>query len=342
MLRGVLWATPPWLVSLVFHMGLLLTLAMVHLSTDESLSGVLVIASPAPDVQDEFEQLTEMELDPLEDLSELDPSAVLSEMPDIGVVALGDLTMDATIDTESDIGEIAMGETTIGEIGALFGEGGGGMSDIGDGLKAAATFFGAKSKGEKFVFVVDNSNSMTKGRFETALIELVRTVNAMTSQQKFYVIFFSDTAYPMFYPNPASELLPATDTNKRKLEYWLGTVQLCLRTAGEDAVKAALELRPDVIYILGDGAFTDKTTTLLTAPHNRTIPIHTLGMEVDPTGQQQLSAIAKANGGTYRMVGASPEARQLAKQNPRPRNNSRNGIWGIKLSQQAAPRRRKP
>ena len=51
------------------------------------------------------------------------------------------------------------------------------------------------------MFVVDNSNSMIRGRFETALLELIRTVDNMTPKQQFYVIFFSDTAYRVFHPS---------------------------------------------------------------------------------------------------------------------------------------------
>lgn len=52
-----------------------------------------------------------------------------------------------------------------------------------------ADYFGSKAKGRRFVFVVDNSNSMTRGRFHTALNELVRTVEQMESDQYFHVIF---------------------------------------------------------------------------------------------------------------------------------------------------------
>jgi hypothetical protein len=96
-------------------------------------------------------------------------------------------------------------------------------------------------------------------------------------------------------------------------------------------MNAALMLKPDVIYILGDGAFTDKTADLLTAPHTRRIPIHTLGMEVGPPGERQLKMIAEANGGTYRAVGAAPGARAMAARNPIRRNNTRGAVWGVKL-----------
>jgi hypothetical protein len=271
----------------------------------------------------------------------MEQTDLTSDIADVGVLALGDLSMPAEIEAGGDIGELSLPETTIDEIGSMFGKDGDGMADIGEGLKAAASFFGARSRGDEFVFVVDNSNSMTRGRFETALMELMVTVEAMTPQQKFCVIFFSDTAYRMFHPERAVGMVPATEQNKQRLRSWLGTVEMCLHTRGEEAVSQALAMRPDVIYILGDGVFTDGTTQILTASHNRPIPIHTLGMEVDPAGARQLQAIAKANGGTYRLVGASPQAKMLASKNPIRRNNIRGPVWGVKLPLVAAKQKKK-
>ena len=59
----------------------------------------------------------------------------------------------------------------------------------------------------KFAFVIDNSGSMTKGRFETALYELQSAVEQMQPTQMFYVIFFNDTACTsLFHPEPALRL----------------------------------------------------------------------------------------------------------------------------------------
>ena len=100
-------------------------------------------------------------------------------------------------------------------------------------------------------------------------------------------------------------------------------------------------MKPDAIYILGDGVFTDDTTQLLTAPHDRQITIHTLGMEVQPRGEAQLRAIAEANRGTYRAVRASPLACQMALQNPIPRNRTRGPVWGRELSAKEKPKKKK-
>jgi len=228
----------------------------------------------------------------------------------------------------------------VDEIGALFGTEGEGLATIGEGLMGKVKFFGSASQGRSFVFVVDNSNSMGKGRFETALNELMRSVDGMSSAQEFYVIFFSDTGYRLFHPNPAPRMVPATESNKQHLRSWLYTVQMCLQTRGEDAMKVAFSLNPDVIYILGDGAFTDKTESILTAAHNRRTPINTVGMEVQEKGERQLKAIAKANNGTYRLVAASPVAKKMAKENPVKKNNTRGPVWGLKLPLQGKKKKK--
>ena len=206
--------------------------------------------------------------------------------------------------------------------------------EAGDGMEKPtkkSAVFGTKKSAVNYVFVIDNSNSMTKGRFETALNELAVAVNGLTPKQRFYVIFYSDTAYAMMHPRPVTQLVPATTRNKQQLFYWLQSVQLCLKTNGKEAIAMAFKMEPDVIYVLGDGAFTDKASQHFAAmPKTKTV-LHTRGMEVSPKNAQQFEMLAKAHGGNYKDVGVSPIGAQMAKQNPRPRNNSRGQIWGITL-----------
>ena len=197
--------------------------------------------------------------------------------------------------------------------------------------KAKVKFFGAKTEAIDFVFVIDNSNSMTKGRFETALNELVKAVNNLNKRQKFYVIFYSDTAYPLFHPQPPRTLVPATQQNKQLLVRWLQSVPLCLRTDGMEALRMGLSLKPDVMFVLGDGAFTDGASKYFTKNPANGVIVHTLGMEVNPKNAETFLQLAKAHGGTYQDVGVHPQAALIAKQFPRKRNNSRNGFWGLKL-----------
>ena len=197
--------------------------------------------------------------------------------------------------------------------------------------KKRSSVFGTKTTATDYVFVIDNSNSMTRGRFETALNELMIAVRALNKKQRFYVIFYSDTAYGMMYPNPVQGMQPATEINKQQLFYWLNHVQLCLKTNGKEAIQAAFELNPDVIYVLGDGAFTDRASQHFSAKPRTKATLHTRGMEVSPQNAKQFERLAKAHGGTYKDVGVAPGAAELAKRNPRKRNNIRSGVWGITL-----------
>jgi len=205
----------------------------------------------------------------------------------------------------------------------------------GEGEKASAAFFGSRTLASRFVFVIDNSLSMTRGRFETALNELAKTVMALKPQQSFYIIFYSDTAYGQFHPQTFDDLIPATRRNQQLTLQWLLTVELCLKTDFADALKMAFALNPDVIFVLGDGGFTDARNVQAAmsgrSEQARQVRIHTLGMELNGRGVKNFQELSEATGGTYRDVGVHPLGAEMAKRNPRKRNNSRGPVWGIKL-----------
>lgn len=105
----------------------------------------------------------------------------------------------------------------------------------------------------------------------------------LTDEQYFYVIFYSDTAYPLFYPRPESDLIRASSANTKRLQYWLVTIPMCFRANAGEAIEMAKKLDPDVICILGDGAFTDKAGQKLVRDPIKGVVIHTLGMEAHRT-----------------------------------------------------------
>ena len=127
----------------------------------------------------------------------------------------------------------------------------------------------------------------------------------------FYVIFVSDQTYPMFYPQAAPGMLPATAPNKKRLAEWLPKAILASGKNREliKAMDMAAALEPQVVYLLWDGdmKYSDKVRqdvmTHLTQPNNWRFSIHTLGMGVTSLdSQQNLTMIALAHGGTYQRV----------------------------------------
>jgi hypothetical protein len=181
-----------------------------------------------------------------------------------------------------------------------------------------STFFGTASEGKRFVFVVDNSGSMQKGRMETTFLELLQCVESMGRDQYFSVIFYSDRVYPLFYPDSAERLVPATSENKQKLRDWLPTVELCTGGKLIEAMELTAKLQPQVVYLLSDGQYGGaRTMPYMTERNDWPFVIHTLGMSVrNEQDAANLALIAQAHRGTFRLVQPSPVAIQMALQRP--------------------------
>ncbi|HBV62938.1 MAG TPA: hypothetical protein DEF45_07955 [Rhodopirellula sp.] len=302
-------------VSLVVHVAVLLILASLFINVeDDGIKGIVIISSPPSETP---LQEVVIEPRPLEVTEPNDAEASESPAPQEVVRAepvnapdFMECISGAAIKPPASAAAAGTGKAA---------------------PKSKPAFFGSKVSAVDYVFVIDNSNSMTKGRFETALNELLRAVSQLTARQRFYVIFYSDTAYPLFHPKPATDLVNATSRNKQRLKAWLDTVQLCLKTNGKEAITAAFALKPDVIFVLGDGAFTDKASSFFASRPQKKIPLHTLGMEVKAKDSVGFQKLAKSNGGTYKDVGVADGALVIAQRFPRKRNTTRGPIWGVNL-----------
>ncbi len=324
--RQVLREAPSWLVSAIAHMIALLILGLITLTVQQEPPEMALIANNDAASTEPIEEL-QLDAEPVE-MEQLDVQPAMSDLPDPGAIALGEIA--AASETLSTTGIGAMNDSPVGEIGALFGTEGNGMAEAGLGM-GGATFFGVKTSGRRFVFVVDNSNSMGQGRFETAVAEIINAVGRLDRKQFFYVVFYSDTAYPLFYPQSSPRMVPATDKNKEMLVNWLSTVQMCLQTRGEEAMQLALSLQPDALYLLGDGAFTDKTIEKTMALDMPRLTIHTLGFGMKPHDAKAFGKLAERFNGTFTDVVVPPAMVQLDQRLQRPRNREQNGPWGIKL-----------
>ena len=331
--RWLLAAMPAWIVSMLTHLVILLALALLTLKPPLKPQDAPLVVSPVDEKIEPEEILEDIELDP--EVTDLEENFEPSEIPDLAAIELsepsrlGDAPDINPVDT-SDLGPLFADASDWDELGSELGSGETGIGK--DGLGPPISFFGVKTNGNKFMFVVDNSNSMNNGRFETAVAELNKAINKLTESQKFYIVFYSDTAYPLFYPRTAKTWVPATSANKVKLRSWLAGVHRCLRTNGREAFKIALSMEPDVMYLLGDGAFGDNPIPSVMAMKNDKIVIHTMGFNL-VKGRGQFEALAKKFKGKFHDVHVTPAMIQYSKQVKRPKNNKQNGAWGIKLGQ---------
>jgi len=213
----------------------------------------------------------------------------------------------------------------------------------------AATFFGRTGQGGNVCFVCDNSNSYRDGGFHTVLDEVARAVESLRADQSFFVIFFSDAAYPLLHPRGLGSLQKATSENKRKLRAWLETVEMCRGGQGiHDALKLAGALGADAIYLLSDGQLAASVVDQVKAADCGGAVVHTFGVQqavghrcaaqpaVDRLREQQgwnrnMIDIATAHRGTFTPVIIPPEAAVFEGLRPIPRNRTRGGAWGLKL-----------
>jgi Mg-chelatase subunit ChlD len=158
------------------------------------------------------------------------------------------------------------------------------------------SFFGVRARGLFFVYVVDCSGSMIDDdRMPRATIELRRSVLALQSPQKFEVIFYNVESIPM----PGGPIARSADLQaKNQLMSWLRQIEPDGGTDPRVAVKQALWLRPDAVFLLSDGALPEGTADQIAKLNTKKIPIHCVDL-AGGLGGDHLKRIAQASGGQY-------------------------------------------
>ena len=193
-----------WVVSLATHAGVLLVLSAILVRMPQESRAVMVDTR----LSDE-EQSAEF-------------TSVLDSAPQVAASAL---SAQSVVPVQTELPSV---ETPWMNVAAPFagtgdpngGQAEGQSGDGGDGTGSVG-FFGVAARGNRFVYVVDASGSMADGgRFLRSRTELLRSLSSLESDQKFYVIFFNDRTYPLYYPRRYRKMVRATQSNKRRVEAW--------------------------------------------------------------------------------------------------------------------------
>lgn len=169
----------------------------------------------------------------------------------------------------------------------------------GDG-QGGTSFFGRKLTVDSIAYVIDASGSMQGARFRRARQELVNALKEMRQEQQFYIVFYTDQTYPLYWPNSVAELQLATPNNLRKTGLWLEKAQTSGGTEPQEAMRIALGLQPDVVFLLSDGDIPPDTRSIVMRENKRSV-IHTIALGSNK-GAVVMKQIAAENKGEFKFI----------------------------------------
>lgn len=167
-------------------------------------------------------------------------------------------------------------------------------------------FFGIPAAGETFAYVIDVSGSMTDDdAIKIAKAELMASLGGLRGGQRFQIIFYNERPTPLRLPGRAPEkLYDATDVNKMLARQEIAAVRADLGTKHMPALRAALDIEPDVIFFLTDAdepALTARDLAEIRKANTRGTRIHAVefgkGAKLD--GSRSLERLAGENHGAY-------------------------------------------
>lgn len=307
-LQYLLTILPSWSVSLAGHAVLLVLLTVIATSPllDETvvrLDAMMLDASAVPDSE---EMLIETEMTEM-NLLKVDVAALNSEASTETTEIVRDDGFEVSLleGMADGIGLDAMSDTGLTPLPTTDE---GGIAGETDGT--STQFFGTQAIGNRFVFIIDASDSMNEGfRWHQAVRELETSIDKLSKDQKALVLLYNFQTFPMFN-TPAEELklLPVTEEFKTNLSKWLGRQIPTGGTRPAYALEYSLALKPDAIFLLSDGMLADNSIQVL-ARHNAArdpangdytkIPIHTVSLGPSVGGAELMKLIADNNDGEF-------------------------------------------
>lgn len=174
------------------------------------------------------------------------------------------------------------------------------------GAAPGAAFLGARDVGARVCFVVDCSGSMASNNaIRTAKAALASSLNGLEPTQQFQILFYNENLRMLELSGGAkAQMYFANDVNRSLAKQWISAAQPELGTDHLPAIKAALRLGPEVLFLL-----TDSDTSLdareraeIRRLNGGRARIHCIEFGKGPESRVEnfLHALARENGGTYR------------------------------------------
>jgi hypothetical protein len=165
-------------------------------------------------------------------------------------------------------------------------------------------FFQVPPQGQRIVYVIDRSSSMGEhGALDAARRELLASLGWLPATARFQVVFYNRTARPLILAG-RTDLVAAGADNLHEVESALAALQPAGGTNHFEALKTALTLLPDVLFLVTDADdLTQKEVREVTAMNQGRAVIHAIELTTrSEQGDGPLALLARGNGGTYRVV----------------------------------------
>lgn len=298
-----------WLISFLGHVALVLGLGLFTLSLPQPRDQVAISAAAAQSVESPLETFT---VSSPEELSVSEPhevslDALEAETSPMGELQGADISVDLAFSPRSPVAE-GLPNASAMDLAS---------SQLQVTSDNRVQFAGIDGGGNHFVYLVDSSNSMRN--FNEARAELLRSIESLREDQRFYVIFYDQQPDYMRLTNAGqdeSTSVRASPAAKLALRRWAMTITQERGKSPVEVLEFALSLRPDVIFLLSDGEFSMRTEEVIRERNRRenlfgdsqlVSIIHTIrypGYSVTEArkAEQQMRRIAEDNGGQYRNV----------------------------------------
>jgi hypothetical protein len=284
----------PWVISLLFHLGLfLIMMFFVFIVFQEDMPESVIV-----------------------------PNAEPSENPG-GRMTPSDMTAQMTKTTQQSQKRQFIRKTTVtADAGKtttpvdIIGVAGGGATSAGKmGMSAAggggpkSSFFGTGGNAYNVVYVIDRSGSMVD-TFDDVRQEMLRSIGRLRETQMFHIILFSE-GRPL--ENHPKRLIPATRQNRINAAAFLADVTPETQTNPIPALLRAFKVlrgakkRGKLIYLLTDGVFPDNKKVLEMVQATNTgknkLSINTFLYGTKPQAAVDvMTRIAEMTGGRYTFV----------------------------------------
>ena len=300
---------PAWLLSLVFHLTILLTMATFitvaprGANLEPARGGGIVLAQDVGG-SSEYYGAEGQSTSPSTQPSQQETSAndALPGGEQVPIDLAGALPAATNPTDGSGLGD------GLPSAGGMAGGANPGRGSVG-GNPAHTQVFGAQGAGNKFVYVFDRSASTDgyQGRpLAAEKRELIASLNDLDDIHQFQIVFYNEqsTVFNPDAPQPPKMLFGEAST-KRLAQNFVRGIIAAGGTRHSAALRLALNMKPDVIFFLTDAGDPVMTASEMEEVRQRnmrtgaTINVIEFGSGPNPGGENFLVRLARQNSGQY-------------------------------------------